>query len=52
MAIIPWALNYKMAASRLVMITEKVRNAIAENSSPKSKKNAIKFGVTLFKSEI
>ena len=40
------ALNFKMAASLFDNVTEEVINAIAENSIPRSAKDAIKFGVT------
>ena len=46
------ALNFEMAASRFVNVTEEEINTIKENSVPKNTKDATKFGVTLFKGKI
>ena len=42
------ALNFKMADSRFVNVTEEGINAIEENTILKSSKDVFKFGVTLF----
>ena len=41
-----------MVASHFVNVTEEVTHKIKENAIPTSTKDALKFGVTLFKRKI
>lgn len=43
------ALNFQMAVLRFANVTEEEINALEGNLIPKSTKDSIKFGVTLFK---
>ena len=46
------ALNFKMAASRFVNLSDEVINAIGENSIAKGSKDATEFGKTPLKRKI
>ena len=50
--IIAGMINFKIAASRFVNVTQGVINEIKENIVLKSTKDTSKFGVTLFKRKI
>ena len=43
---------FKMAASRLVDVSEEEINLMKENAIPRNTKHATKFGMTLFKGKM
>ena len=50
--IIARALSFKMNALRFFNVTEEVVNVLLDNPITKRTKDAIKFGITLFKRNI
>ena len=49
MAYIHLRLNFQMAATRFIDVSEEEINIMKENANPRNTKHATKIGVTLFK---